>query len=200
MPSVLVQFRPSRDSTSGEGRIFSRFFNEYRAVTTPTSGEDPGIKPAARSFPRGESRISERAAVRCRCHRHLPRPPAVDGCGRAVPVADSETRCEKSAKSHPKSRQRALRTRRDRTQALAVGWIAQRHPELPLDPVVPRPAALGIKRARHVAQGRGGLLPGDRRRHRPAQELAGVGDDVLGGGRQVVGDVVDRTGRRAADV
>src|SRR5258708_4943653 len=36
MPSVLDQFRPSRDSTSGEGGIFSRFFNEYCTVTTPT--------------------------------------------------------------------------------------------------------------------------------------------------------------------
>src|SRR6266851_5761944 len=50
MPSVLVQFQPSRDSTSGEGRIFSRFFSEYRAVTTPTSGEDPRRKRAARFF------------------------------------------------------------------------------------------------------------------------------------------------------
>src|SRR5882762_2197564 len=43
MPSVVVQFRPSRDSTSGEGRIFFHFFKRYLAVTSPTSGEDPGI-------------------------------------------------------------------------------------------------------------------------------------------------------------
>src|SRR5260370_24086685 len=50
MPSVLLQFQLSADSTSGESRIFSRFFNEYRAVTTPTPGEDPRIKRAARFF------------------------------------------------------------------------------------------------------------------------------------------------------
>src|SRR5260370_10811389 len=50
MPSVLVQFQPSRDSTSGEGRIFSRFFNEYRAVNPPTPGEDPRRKRVTRFF------------------------------------------------------------------------------------------------------------------------------------------------------
>src|SRR5437764_3472158 len=48
MASVLDQSRPSHDSTSGEGRICSRFFNEYCAVTTATSGEDPRTKRTAR--------------------------------------------------------------------------------------------------------------------------------------------------------
>src|SRR5260370_41551336 len=57
MPSVLHQSQLSADSTSGEGRIFSRFFNEYRAVTTPTPGEDPGIKRASRFFRGGSPRL-----------------------------------------------------------------------------------------------------------------------------------------------
>jgi len=59
MPSVLVQFQLSADSTSGEGRIFSRFFNEYRAVTTPTSGEDPRIKRGTRFFRGGSPGLAD---------------------------------------------------------------------------------------------------------------------------------------------
>src|SRR5260370_22797969 len=82
MPRVLLQFQLSADSTSGESRISFPFLKRYRAVTTPTAGEDPRIKRAARFFPRGESRIRGLAAVRCRCHRHLPRPLGVVDCGR----------------------------------------------------------------------------------------------------------------------
>src|SRR5437762_14156306 len=91
MPSILDQSPPSSDSTSGKGRRFSRFFNEYCAVTTATSGENPRTKRAARFFPRGGSRISLLAALRCRCHRHLPRPLGVYCCVRGVGVADGET-------------------------------------------------------------------------------------------------------------
>src|SRR5258708_5842084 len=59
MPSVLVQFQPSADSTFGEVRIFSRYFNEYRAVTTPTPGEDPKIKRAARCFRGGSPEFAD---------------------------------------------------------------------------------------------------------------------------------------------
>src|SRR5258708_9970563 len=93
MPSVLLQFQLSADSTSGESRIFFRFFKRYRAVTTATSGEDPRIKRGTRFFRGGESRMSGLAALRCRCQRHLPRPLGVDDCGRGVEVADSETLC-----------------------------------------------------------------------------------------------------------
>src|SRR5258708_18839102 len=46
MPSVLDRFQLSADSTSGKGRIFFRFFNEYRTVTTPTPWGD-----LAKDFP-----------------------------------------------------------------------------------------------------------------------------------------------------
>ena len=71
MPSVVAQFQPFGDSTSGEGRIFSRFFNEYCAVTTATSGEDPRTKRTARFYSRGESRI-------CLLGAEMPIPSASD--------------------------------------------------------------------------------------------------------------------------
>src|SRR6266481_2281715 len=68
MPSVLDQFPPSADSTSGEGRIFSRYFKRYFAVTTPTAWGD-----VARSSPKSQGRgvaDSETLCEKCRWHRH----------------------------------------------------------------------------------------------------------------------------------
>src|SRR5437588_5946802 len=67
MPGVPVQFRPSRDSTSGEGRLFSRFFKRYVAVTTPTSWEDLKKEGGEGGW---ESRTVRHFAEKCRWHRH----------------------------------------------------------------------------------------------------------------------------------
>src|SRR5256885_14336685 len=79
MPSVVVQISPFADSTSGEGRIFSRFFNEYRAVTTPTSGKD---KANSAFLFRGGCPGLVDSGQKCRFHRHPTGLPRVDYCRR----------------------------------------------------------------------------------------------------------------------
>ena len=81
MPSVLVQIPPFADSTSGEGRIFSRFFNEYCAVTSATSGEIQG-QNEQRVFIRGGCPGLVDWGQKCRFHRHPTGLLGVDYCRR----------------------------------------------------------------------------------------------------------------------
>src|SRR6266403_734249 len=67
MPSVLDQFRPSRDSTSGEGRLVVHCFKRYVAVTAPTSREYLKKRGGEGGW---ESRTVRHFAGKCRWHRH----------------------------------------------------------------------------------------------------------------------------------
>ena len=66
MPTVLNQSQASTGSTSGKSRrtvpLFFRYFNEYRAVTTPTSSRESAKDfphfPLVRYPQRGNSAIS----------------------------------------------------------------------------------------------------------------------------------------------
>src|SRR5947208_3321516 len=115
MPSVLVQLQPCPDSTSGEGRIFSRLFNEYCAATTPTAGADPRIKRAARfCLGRGESRKCGRVGQKSRFHRHPTRPTRVDDFGR-----EALRKCS----GRPPRAGELLVTRIVETNGLGLWWV-----------------------------------------------------------------------------
>src|SRR5436305_7143373 len=67
MPSVVDQFRPSHDSTSGEGRIFSHFLKRYVAVTASTFWEALKKEGGREGW---ESRTVRHFTGKCRWHRH----------------------------------------------------------------------------------------------------------------------------------
>ena len=135
MPSVLDQFPPSANPTSGEGRIFSRYFKRYCAVTTPTPWEDLKTKRAARFFRGGESRICGRVGQKSRFHRHPTRPLGVDDCGRGVGGADSETRCGKCRRHRHR---RCLMRHVSHSQGALQG-LTRRHSRALLSAIARRP-------------------------------------------------------------
>src|SRR5258708_21749337 len=64
---------------------------ERSVCPSPSTGVRPFLSRARSGWTRGvisrgESPIRGLAALRCRCHRHLPRPHPVDGCGRGRPL------------------------------------------------------------------------------------------------------------------
>ena len=84
-----------------------------------------------------------------------------------------------------------------RRQAFAIGRIAQRHAKLGLDARIADAPAPFIEAPRHRREI--GLDEIDFRRRLDAEQLGGVGDHLVGRGRLVVGDIVDRAGVRPRD-